>query len=132
MGAEGFRIGQAAEALGVRVETLRRWESQGKLRTERTGGGQRLVPAEELSRLLAERRAKDASGPATSLRNRFPGIVVRIQKDKVAATVEIMAGPHRILSLLTREAVDELGLQPGSEVVANVKATNVSVDVPRR
>ncbi len=128
---DGFRIGQAAEALGVRVETLRRWESEGKLRTERTEGGQRIVPADELSRLLAERRANQASGPASSLRNRFPGVVVNVEKDGVAATVEIMAGPHRILSLLTREAVDELGLQPGSEVVACVKATNVSVEVSR-
>ena len=128
---DGFRIGQAAEALGVRVETLRRWESEGKLRTERTEGGQRIVPADELSRLLAERRAKQASGPASSLRNRFPGVVVNVEKDGVAATVEIMAGPHRILSLLTREAVDELDLRPGSEVVANVKATNVSVEVQR-
>ncbi|MEX0989930.1 MAG: TOBE domain-containing protein [Actinomycetota bacterium] len=129
---EGFRIGQAAEALGVRVETLRRWESEGKLRTERTKGGQRIVPAGELARLLAERRARQrGSGPGNSLRNRFPGIVVRVEKDKVAATVEIMAGPHRILSLLTREAVDELELKPGSEVVANVKATNVSVEIPK-
>ncbi|MEX0753494.1 MAG: TOBE domain-containing protein [Actinomycetota bacterium] len=129
---EGFRIGQAAEALGVRVETLRRWESEGKLRTERTKGGQRIVPAGELARLLAERRARQReSGPGNSLRNRFPGIVVRVEKDKVAATVEIMAGPHRILSLLTREAVDELELKPGSEVVANVKATNVSVEIPK-
>ena len=128
---DGFRIGQAAEALGVRVETLRRWESEGKLRTERTEGGQRIVPADELSRLLAERRAKQASGPASSLRNRSPGVVVNVEKDGVAATVEIMAGPHRILSLLTREAVDELDLRPGSEVVANVKATNVSVEVQR-
>jgi molybdopterin-binding protein len=131
VGKDGFRIGQAAESLGVRVETLRRWEAEGKLRTERTKGGQRIVPASELSRLLAERRAKDTSGRASSLRNRFPGVVVNVEKDKVAATVEIMAGPHRILSLLTREAVDELGLKPGSEVVANVKATNVSVEVPR-
>ncbi|MEX2275575.1 MAG: TOBE domain-containing protein [Actinomycetota bacterium] len=131
MTEDGFRIGQAAQVLGVRVETLRRWEKVGKLSTVRTEGGQRIVPPAELSRLIAERRPHDAHGTASSLRNRFPGVVVAVERDKVAATVEILAGPHRILSLLTREAVDELDLKPGMEVVANVKATNVSVEVPR-
>jgi molybdopterin-binding protein len=129
---EGYRIGEAAEIIGVRVETLRRWERQGKLTTTRTAGGQRRIPAPELSRLVAERR--DRRAPAItgqSLRNRFPGVVVAVNKDKVAATVEIMAGPHRMLSLLTREAVDELALKPGMRVIAAVKATNLSVEVPR-
>jgi molybdopterin-binding protein len=128
---EGFRIGQAAEVLGVRVETLRRWEKDGKLSTVRTEGGQRLVPPAELSRLIVERRPHDPRASSSSLRNRFPGVVVAVEHDKVAATVEILAGPHRILSLLTREAVDELDLKPGMEVVANVKATNVSVELDR-
>jgi molybdopterin-binding protein len=129
--AGGYRIGEAAETLGVRVETLRRWEREGKLRTTRTSGGQRQVPATEIARLLAERRESHPTAVrAQSVRNRFPGVVVAVKKDKVAATVEIMAGPHRIVSLLTREAVDELGLEPGMHVIAAVKATSVFVEVP--
>ena len=132
MEEESYRVGEAAEVLGVRVETLRRWERDGKLTTERTPGGQRRIPASELARLLAERREKRPAPIAgQSLRNRFPGVVIAVKKDKVAATVEIMAGPHRMLSLLTREAVDELGLKPGMSVIAAVKATNVSVEVPQ-
>jgi len=126
--AEAYRIGDAAEILGVRVETLRRWEGEGKLKTTRTAGGQRLVPAAEVARLLAERHGHQRMS-AGSVRNRFPGVVIDIKKDKVAATVEILAGPHRILSFITREAVDEMGLKPGMLVAATVKATNVMVEV---
>jgi molybdopterin-binding protein len=126
-----YRIGQAAEALGVRVETLRRWERGGKLETVRTEGGQRLVPAAEVARLLAERRAARPAGAAVSRRNAFPGVITKVTKDKVSALVEIQAGPHRIVSLITREAADELGLEPGMEAVATVKATSVMVEVPR-
>jgi molybdopterin-binding protein len=126
--AETYRIGEAAAILSVRVETLRRWEREGKLKTKRTGGGQRLVPAAEVARLLAERHGHQRVS-AGSVRNRFPGVVVDVKKDKVAATVEILAGPHRILSFITREAVDEMGLKPGMLVAATVKATNVMVEV---
>jgi molybdopterin-binding protein len=125
-----YRIGQAAEALGVRVETLRRWERDGRLTTVRTSGGQRLVPAAEVARLLAERRAARPAG-AVSRRNAFPGVVTKVTKDKVTALIEIQAGPHRIVSLITREAADELGLEPGIAAVATVKATSVMVEVPR-
>ncbi len=125
-----YRIGQAAEVLGVRVETLRRWERDGKLTTVRTAGGQRLVPAAEVARLLAERRA-GRSGGSVSRRNAFPGVVTKVTRDKVSALVEIQAGPHRIVSLITREAADELDLKPGMEAVASVKATSVMVEVPR-
>jgi molybdopterin-binding protein len=125
---DGYRIGQAAEAIGVRVETLRRWERDGKLTTVRTSGGQRLVPAAEVSRLVAERRAERA--PATaSRRNAFPGVITKVTRDKVSALVEIQAGPHRVVSLITREAADELGLEPGKQAVATVKATSVMVEV---
>jgi molybdopterin-binding protein len=126
--ADAYRIGEAAEMLGVRVETLRRWEREGKLTTERTPGGQRLVPAVEVARLLGERhgRTKVTTG---SVRNRFPGVVTEIKRDKLAATVEILAGPHRILAFITREAVDEMGLKPGMHAIATVKATNVMVQV---
>ena len=127
-----YRIGEAANLLGVRVETLRRWEREGRIEFSRTAGGQRRVSASEVARLLAERRRADMPEiGGQSVRNHFPGVVVAVRKDKVAATVEIMAGPHRILSLLTREAVDELGLEPGMPAIAAVKATNVSVELPR-
>ena len=127
-----YRIGEAANLLGVRVETLRRWEREGKIESSRTAGGQRRVSASEVARLLAERRRADMPEiGAQSVRNHFPGVVVAVRKDEVAATVEIMAGPHRILSLLTREAVDELELEPGMPAIAAVKATNVSVELPR-
>ena len=126
--ADAYRIGEAAAILGVRVETLRRWEREGKLRTRRTSGGQRLVPAAEVARLLSERHGHQRVS-AGSVRNRFAGVVIDVKKDKVAATVEILAGPHRILSFITREAVDEMGLEPGMLVAATVKATNVMVEV---
>jgi len=126
--AEGYRIGEAAGLLGVRVETLRRWEREGKVRVSRTKGDQRLVPAEEVARLLAERRDRPKV-TARSVRNRFPGVVTEVKKDGLAATVEILAGPHRILAFITREAADELELEPGMHAVATVKATNVMVEV---
>ncbi len=127
-----IRVGQAAEMLGVTVETVRRWEVDGRLRLERSSGGQRLVAIGEVTRLLAERRRAGVERPivAGSARNRFPGIVTRIQRDGVAAVVEIVAGPHRIVSMMTAEAVDELGLQVGDEAIGVVKATNVIVEVP--
>jgi molybdopterin-binding protein len=126
------RIGEAAEMLGVSVDTLRRWERERKLRTVRTGGGQRSIPLAEVTRILAERRRDAADRPivAQSARNRFPGVVTRIQRDKVAAVVEIQAGPHRLVSLMTAEAVDDLGLQVGDEAIGVVKATNVIVEIP--
>jgi molybdopterin-binding protein len=126
--AEGYRMGEAAGLLGVRVETLRRWEREGKVRVTRTKGGQRLVPAEEVARLLAERRDRPKV-TARSVRNRFPGVVTEVKKDGLAATVEILAGPHRILAFITREAADEMELKPGMHAVATVKATNVMVEV---
>jgi molybdopterin-binding protein len=126
--ADTYRIGEAAEILGVRVETIRRWEREGKLATHRTTGGQRLVPASEVARLLAERRGHQKV-TAGSVRNRFPGIVTEIKRDEIAATVEILAGPFRILAFVTREAVDEMGLEPGMHAVATMKATNVMLEV---
>lgn len=132
--APALRVGQAAEMLQVSVETLRRWEGEGRLTMARSGGGQRLVPIAEVTRLLAEKRASGVDRPIVSgsARNRFPGIVTRIEKDKVAAVVEVIAGPHRMVSLMTAEAVDEMGLRVGDEAVCVVKATNVIVEVPTR
>jgi len=118
--------------LGVTVDTVRRWADSGRLRTTRSSGGQRLVPVEEVTRLITERRqgATDRPIVAQSARNRFAGIVTRIEKDRVAAVVEILAGPHRLVSLMTAEAVDELRLKIGDEAIAVVKSTNVVVEIP--
>ena len=127
-----MRVGQAAEMLGVSVETLRRWEADGRLKISRSDGGQRLVPLAEVSRLLQQRRQSATDRPivAQSARNRFPGVVTRIEKDRVAAVVEVLAGPHRLVSLMTAEAVEELGLRVGDEAVCVVKSTNVIVEIP--
>jgi molybdopterin-binding protein len=127
-----LRIGRAAEMIGVTVDTVRRWADDGRIQIARSEGGQRLIPIEEVTRVIGERRrgTKDRPIVAQSARNRFPGIVTRIEKDKVAAVVEILAGPHRLVSLMTAEAVDELGLRIGDEAIGVVKATNVVVEIP--
>jgi len=126
------RIGEAAEALGVSVETLRRWEARGTLVVARSAGGQRLIAAAELSRQLAERRKVSDARPIVgqSARNRFAGIVTRVERDAVAAVVEVVSGPHRLVSLMTAEAAEELDFKVGDDVVCVVKATNVVVEVP--
>ena len=127
-----LRVGQAAEMLGVSVETLRRWEAEGRLRMERSEGGQRLVDIDEVRgcSTSAARRSTDRPIVAQSARNRFAGVVTRIDADRVAAVVEVIAGPHRLVSLMTAEAVEELGLKVGDEAVCVVKATNVIVEIP--
>lgn len=118
--------------LQVSVETLRRWEAEGRLRMGRSEGGQRLIDIDEVSRLMDERRKAATDRPivAQSARNRFPGVVTRVERDGVAAVVEVMAGPHRLVSLMTAEAVEELDLKVGDEAVCVVKATNVMVEIP--
>lgn len=132
--APSVRIGEAAEALGVSVETVRRWEAGGTLKVTRSPGGQRLIAASELSRQLARRRKEPDTRPivAQSARNRFAGTVTRVERDGVAAVVEVVSGPHRLVSLMTAEAAVELDLQVGDEAVCVVKATNVVVEVPAR
>lgn len=128
-----FRIGEAASLLGVSTDTVRRWADAGRLASRRTAGGHRLVDGAGLAR-LAQGVAPSAPAPkgasAQSSRNRLPGIVTKVTRDTVMAQVEIQVGPHRIVSLLSREAADELGLEPGSRAVAAVKATNVVVEAP--
>jgi molybdopterin-binding protein len=127
-----IRVGEAAEVLGVSVDTLRRWESSGKLRVTRSKGGQRLIARPEVRRLQAERRAKGAAPVvAQSARNRLSGTVTKVERDRVAAVVEVQAGPFRLVSLMTAEAARELGFRPGMPVVCVVKATNVVVEVAR-
>ena len=129
---DALRLGQAAEMLGVSVETLRRWERDGRIRVERSAGGQRLVQLSEVTRLAAERRASGGERPTVgrSARNTFAGVVTRVEVDRVAAVVEVQAGPHRLVSLMTAEAVHELDLKVGDDAVCVVKATNVIVEIP--
>lgn len=131
---QAVRIGQAAEILGVSVDTLRRWDSAGRLRVRRSRGGQRTVGLAELRRLQAARARAKRERPivAQSARNRFPGIVTRVEHDRVAAVVEVQAGPFRLVSLMTAEAARELAFRPGMPVVCVVKATNVVVEIARR
>ena len=127
-----YRIGQAADLLGVSVDTVRRWADTGRLGTVRTDGGQRLVDGRDLARFSTDQADKPEPEivAARSARNRFTGIVTKVTRDKVMAQVEIQAGQHRIVSLMSREAADELGLEPGVLASASVKATNVTVELP--
>jgi molybdopterin-binding protein len=126
-----YTIGQAARLLGVSPDTARRWADAGKMRTHRDESGRRLIDGRDLAAFsvtLAEGAAADEETSYTSARNAFPGIVTAVKLGDVAAQVEIQAGPHRLVSLLTREAVEELGLEVGAEAVARVKSTNVHID----
>ena len=116
-------IGAAASALGVSVDTLRRWEEDGRVTFERSAGGQRTIAAAVLRDLLRERQ--QATG--MSARNQLDGIVVAVQKDGLVAQIELACGPYRVVSLITREAADELDLKPGDPATAVVKSTSVEV-----
>lgn len=118
-------IGTAATALGVSIDTLRRWEKAGRVAFERGPGGRRVLPSAELARLLRER---PGNGGRTSARNRMQGVVVAVERDGVMAQVDLACGPFRIVSLMSREAADELGLEPGVTASAVVKATTVVVE----
>jgi molybdopterin-binding protein len=126
-----FTVGQAAELLGVSADTVRRWVDNGQIPAGRTRGGQRRVDGAALARFSADRAGSPAVSPvAESARNHFPGLVTKVTKDKVMAQVEIQAGPYRVVSLMSREAADELALAPGVMAVASVKSTNVVVELP--
>ncbi len=131
-----FRIKEAADLLGVSYDTVRRWAEGGRIEQTTDASGRLAVDGAALAR-FAQERAELASHPddgvvtAQSLRNRFSGLVTRVVRDTVMAQVEIQAGPHRFVSLLSREAADELGLEPGMLAFAAVKATNVSIEIPR-
>jgi molybdopterin-binding protein len=131
-----FRIKEAASLLGVSTDTLRRWADAGRIDTTTDGSGRLAVEGTALARLaqeLAEAadHAQNRVVLASSARNRFSGLISRITRDSVMAQVEIQAGPHRFVSLLSREAADELGLEPGMLAIVAVKATNVSVEIPK-
>jgi molybdopterin-binding protein len=125
-------MGQAAELLGVSTDTLRRWADAGRVATTRSAGGRRQIDGADLAELARTLAVEPSAGGAVSAsaRNRFTGIVTRVVKDTVMAQVELQAGPHRIVSLLSREAVDELELAPGMLAIASIKASNVVVELP--
>ncbi|MFI0510154.1 molybdopterin-binding protein [Streptomyces sp. WSLK1-5] len=128
---QSYTIGQAARLLGVSPDTARRWADAGRVPTRRDEGGRRLIDGRDLAALAVElgKGEGDEETPShTSVRNAFPGIVTAVKLGDVAAQVEIQAGPHRLVSLLTREAVEELGLEVGVEATARVKSTNVHID----
>ena len=127
-----YRIGEVADLLGVSPDTVRRLADTGRLRTVRTASGQRSIDAAEVARYMTEQAPTEREYriQRQSARNRFVGIVTRVIKDQVAAQVEMQAGPHRLVSLMTREAADDLGLEPGVRAVAAVKATNVVIELP--
>ena len=131
-----FRIREAADLLGVSYDTMLRWADSGRIDKTTDSSGRLAVDGAALARFACERAESASSaavdGPVTaqSVRNRFTGLVTRVIKDTVMAQVEIQAGPHRFVSLLSREAADELCLEPGMLAVAAVKATNVAVEIP--
>ncbi|MFI5958657.1 molybdopterin-binding protein [Cryptosporangium sp. NPDC051539] len=133
-----YRISEAAALLGVSDDTVRRWADAGKLPTIKEPGSRLAIDGRDLAAFAADIAADDGStglgAPivAESARNRFTGIVTRVLRDGVMAQVEIQSGPHRVVSLMSRESADDLGLQPGVLAVAAVKSTNVVIEVPRQ
>ena len=126
-----FRIGEAAQLLGVSADTVRRWADSGRLSIERTEGGHRLINGVELAKLAQEiSNSSEQEGATLSARNRFTGLITRVVADGVMAQVELQAGPYRVVSLISAEAVKDLGLKPGALAVAAIKATNVVIESP--
>ncbi len=120
-------LGEAAKAIGVSADTLRRWDRAGNLRKTPDGRNPRMVPPEEVERLSGTPR-RHQTGNALSARNRFAGVVKSVEVDGVMALVEIQAGPHLVVAAVTRDAVEELGLAPGVPATAAIKATSVMVE----
>ena len=130
-----FRIRQAAELLGVSDDTVRRWAESGRLSTTVDPAGRRAIDGAVLARFAEDLAAEQPRPPARggggqSARNRFTGLVTKVTRDTVMAQVELQAGPFRVVSLMSREAADELALEPGVLAVAVIKSTNVVVEIP--
>ncbi|NLF05763.1 MAG: TOBE domain-containing protein [Actinomycetales bacterium] len=133
-----YRIREAAELLGVSTDTVRRWAEAGRLTTTTDAADRQVVEGAVLAAFAQEHAETVRAGHVTaggaeqSVRNRFTGLVTRVVRDTVMAQVEIQAGPYRVVSLISREAAVELGLEPGVLAVATAKATNVGIERPRR
>jgi molybdopterin-binding protein len=132
-----YRIREAADLLGVSDDTLRRWVESGRVPSSSDGAGRQVVEGRDLA-LLAQEVAQASERPtprpvvSESARNRFVGLVTRVLRDTVMAQVELQAGPHRLVSLMSREAADDLGLEPGVLAIASVKSTHVVVELPEQ
>jgi molybdopterin-binding protein len=124
---DGLLISEAARAIGVSQDTLRRWDRAGKIRTRRDSANRRRVPKREVER-FAGHASRHKAGDTLSARNRFPGVVRSVEADGVMALVEIEAGPFLLTAAVTRDAVEELGLAPGVKATAAVKATSVMIE----
>ncbi|MHB8508640.1 MAG: TOBE domain-containing protein [Candidatus Dormibacteria bacterium] len=124
-----LRIGQVAELLSLSVDSVRRLADSSRLATRRTAGGHRVADGADVARLAIELAAGATRRQTNSVRNRFRGIVTRVVRDAVAAQVEVQAGPHRFVAMITREAADALALEPGVLTTVSVKSTNVSVEI---
>jgi len=127
-----LRISEAAELLGVSDDTLRRWAEQGRLPVSVAEHGRQVVDGADLAALAQQLADAPEDSRQQSARNRLRGIVTKVTKDTVMAQVEMQAGPYRVVSLMSREAADELGLEPGVVAVASVKSTHVVVELPER
>jgi molybdopterin-binding protein len=132
MTASQLKVSEAASLAGVSDDTVRRWVDAGKLTLRKHGSGPGVIDGAELAHLLQEQASQPAVGPASkvSIRNRLTGIVTKVVKDDVMAQVDLQVGPFRVVSLISREAVDELGIEVGTVAAATVKATSVSLSLP--
>ncbi|CAN5618626.1 helix-turn-helix transcriptional regulator [soil metagenome] len=128
-----YPTSQVAELLGVSADTVRRWCDDGKLKWSDDGGRTRTIDGPDLARYLsAQAEAYEPDSViAQSARNRFTGIITRVEKKGLVAVVEVHSPPHRVVSMLTREAAEELDLKPGDLATAVIKSTNVIVELPR-
>src|SRR5947209_9470106 len=127
---KGLTLGEAAKAIGVSQDTLRRWDRAGKLHTQRDERNRRVVSAEEVRR-FSSRRARHETGAQLSARNRFKGVVRSVEVDGVMALIEIETGAFLVTAAVTRDSVEELGLVEGVEATATVKATSVMIERER-